>query len=184
MDGIDGLAGMEAATVAGVGGLIMLWQGEAGWASLAAVVALASAGFLALNWPPATIFMGDAGSGFLGFTLAALAMLTWIDTGMTLWPWLILLGIFIVDASLTLLRRALRRERVHEAHRSHAYQHAARHYGRHLPVTVAALLVNLFWLAPWAAAATIWPSWGLGFLLVAWTPLLLISLRFKAGLPE
>jgi Fuc2NAc and GlcNAc transferase len=184
MDGIDGIAGVEVVSVAGVAAALLWWLGAPGWAAVSALVALASAGFLLLNWPPASIFMGDAGSGFLGFTLAALLLLTWVATPLSLWTWLILLGVFIVDATVTLLRRALRAERVHEAHRSHAYQHAARRLKAHRPVTVAVMLINLLWLTPWAVMTLIWPDLGIVFLAVAWLPLVLVCLHLRAGLPE
>jgi len=103
--------------------------------------------------------------------------------GMNFWAWLILLGVFIVDATVTLVRRLLRGECIYQAHRSHAYQHAARRYGSHLPVTCAVGVINLVWLAPLAYAATQWPQAGVGLLAVSWAPLLYMSLRFRAGLP-
>jgi Fuc2NAc and GlcNAc transferase len=106
----------------------------------------AVAGFLVWNRCPARIFMGDTGSGFLGFTLGAPAILTLGDGGITLWSWAILLGVFIVDATLTLLRRMLNGERWYQAHRTHAYQHAARRWGSHRRVTVAVLSINVLWL--------------------------------------
>src|SRR5690606_30192313 len=94
-------------------------------------------GFLAWNFPPARIFMGDAGSGFLGIALGILSLqAAWIAPTL-FWAWQILLGVFVVDATFTLLRRLLRGEKVYEAHRSHAYQYASRRFGRHLPVTLA-----------------------------------------------
>ena len=186
MDGINGIAGVEAITVC-AGGIVLFWvsgvQADGMWI-LPALLAAAAAGFLYLNFPRARIFMGDAGSGFLGFALAALAVLTWADGGLTIWAWLILLGVFIVDASITLVRRVVRGERFYEAHRSHAYQHASRYFGAHLPVTVAVAVLNLVWLAPLAFAAVLWPAWGVVLLVVAWLPLAGICLYFRAGLRE
>lgn len=184
MDGIDGIAGVEAVTVAGVAATLLWWLGAEGWAMVAGLLAAVSLGFLAWNWPPAKIFMGDVGSGFIGFFIAALAVLTCQDTVLNLWAWLILLGAFVVDASITLARRILRRERFYEAHRSHAYQQASRQYGGHLPVTVAVGLINLVWLAPLAWGAVVWPQWGGVILILAWIPLVLVCLYFRAGLPE
>ena len=184
MDGIDGIAGIEAITVAGPAAAMLWWLGASGWASVAALMAVATLGFLAWNWPPAKIFMGDAGSGFIGFMLAALAVLTWADAGLSIWAWLILLGVFIVDATITLVRRVMRGERFYEAHRSHAYQHASRYYDRHLPVTVAVGVINLLWLTPLAVTAAFLPAWGVVLLLVAWLPIVLACLRFDAGLPD
>ncbi|MEX5669471.1 glycosyl transferase, partial [Pseudomonas neuropathica] len=80
----------------------------------------AAAGFLYWNFPPAKIFMGDAGSGFLGIALGVLSIQGSWASPQLFWYWLILLGVFIVDATVTLVRRLLRRERPYEAHRSHA----------------------------------------------------------------
>lgn len=156
MDGIDGIAGSEAVCVA-LGGSLLLWLVGFGVAETAPFVLLAAAvfGFLYWNWPPASVFMGDAGSGFLGYCLAAFVLIgsrLELALGMAI---LILLGVFVADATVTLLRRAARGERVHEAHRSHAYQHLARRLGRHLPVTLAVIAVNVLVLGPlgWLAVS-------------------------------
>lgn len=183
MDGIDGLASIEAICVCLGGTLLALCSAPGAslevWLPLA--LAFAVAGFLIWNFPPAKIFMGDAGSGFLGMMLGALSLQAASVDSRWLWSWLILLGVFIVDATFTLLRRLLRGERVYEAHRSHAYQYASRCYGRHLPVTMAVLVINVTWLIPLALIA------GLGFvdgslaLVLAYAPLLVIAVRFQAG---
>jgi Fuc2NAc and GlcNAc transferase len=122
MDGIDGIAGAQSTFVALMGGAIA-WvcglQSSAIAASL--VIAAASLGFLRWNWPPAKIFMGDAGSGYLGFVLAVLALGSSRESPKLMVTWLILGGLFFVDATVTLLRRLARGERVYQAHRSHAY---------------------------------------------------------------
>lgn len=176
MDGIDGLAGVEAVTVAiGAGGLLLLAGATPpagpGLLLLAVVTAAAAAGFLAWNWPPAAIFLGDAGSGFLGYLFGVLALAS-LAAGVSPWAWPILLGVFIVDATATLLRRLLAGERVQQAHRSHAYQRLARRLGGHRPVTLAVAAINLGWLLPLALAAQLRPALGLPLLLLAWLPLL------------
>ena len=150
---------------------------------LPVLLALACAGFLFWNFPSARIFMGDAGSGYLGLLLGLFSLqAAWVAQEL-FWSWLILLGVFIVDASVTLLRRLLQGARVYEAHRSHAYQHAARQLGRHLPVTLAVVVINLCWLLPlslWAAHV----DYGLFILLLAYAPLILLALRYRAGLAD
>ncbi len=184
MDGIDGIAGVEAVTVClGMAGLLYL-AGEWELAALVLVYGAAALGFLAWNWPPAKIFMGDAGSGFLGFSLAALAVACWAEAAFPIWAWLIMLGVFIVDATVTLIRRVLRGERFYEAHRSHAYQYASRRYQSHLVVTLATGALNLFWLLPWAWLSLVFPEYGFVILAAAWGPLVVLALRFHAGLPE
>lgn len=180
MDGIDGIASVEAICVCGGGALLYVLAGHGSLAILPLLLAAAVAGFLIWNFPPARIFMGDAGSGFLGLVLGVLSLqAAWAESSL-LWGWLILLGVFIVDATFTLLRRLLRGDKVYEAHRSHAYQYASRHFGRHLPVTQAVTLINLFWLLPIAVWVV---RGGDGFmgLLLAYAPLLLLAIRFQAG---
>lgn len=122
MDGTDGIAGVEALFVLGVGGFF-LWQADAAALAIPAwVLAATVAGFLLWNWPRAKIFMGDVGSSVLGFLIAvfALAGEVWFDVPMVLW--VILYGVFCFDATLTLARRVMAGERWYAAHRSHAYQ--------------------------------------------------------------
>jgi UDP-N-acetylmuramyl pentapeptide phosphotransferase/UDP-N-acetylglucosamine-1-phosphate transferase len=122
MDGMDGFAG--GMTVFGFGALAVLgWRGgDPGYASLAAGVAAAGAGFLTSNFPPARIFLGDAGSSTLGLLAAALSLLGAQRGLFPLWVAWLAFSPFIVDATWTLLRRLVRGERLWEAHRSHHYQ--------------------------------------------------------------
>lgn len=184
MDGIDGLASVEAICATLGMCAIYLVSGHTGLIWPALVLALAVAGFLFWNFPPARIFMGDAGSGFLGITLGILALqAAWAESQL-FWAWLILLGVFIIDATLTLVRRLANGQKVYEAHRTHAYQYASRHYGRHLPVTLAVLAINILWLLPLAwAVACLGLDGGIG-VTVAYVPLVLLGIRFGAGKPE
>ncbi|WP_055003429.1 MraY family glycosyltransferase [Pseudomonas coronafaciens] len=184
MDGIDGIAGVEAVTVCLGMSIIYALGGHVGlsWESL--LLAAAAAGFLCWNFPPAKIFMGDAGSGFLGIVLGLLSIQGSWASPQLFWCWLILLGVFIVDATLTLIRRLLRREKVYEAHRSHAYQFASRDYGKHLPVTLAVVMINLVWLLPVALWVALMGGDGLTWTAIAYVPLVCLALRFRAGEAE
>lgn len=185
MDGIDGLASIEAITTCIGGALLYLLAGQPlGLAAVPLLLAVTVAGFLVWNFPPAKIFMGDAGSGFLGIVLGLFSVQAAHLAPQFFWSWLILLGVFIVDASWTLLRRFGRGEKVYEAHRSHAYQFASRQFGSHKTVTLAIAAINLFWLLPLALAVglaglNVW----LGVLL-AYTPLLILAVYFRAGQRE
>jgi len=183
MDGIDGIAAVEAVSVCLAGALFYVLLGEWGLALLPLVLALACGGFLFWNFPPARIFMGDAGSGYLGMLLGLLSLQAALFDPRLLWAWLIMLGVFVVDASLTLLRRLLRGERVHQAHRSHAYQFASRQFGAHLPVTVAVAFINLCWLLPLSLWVVLGGD-GLSITLLAYTPLIGLAVKFRAGLAE
>jgi len=181
MDGIDGIAGVEA--VCTCFGVCLLYgmsgQSSLIWAPL--LLGASVAGFLCWNFPPAKIFMGDAGSGFLGIMLGVLSLQAGWVSAQLLWGWLILVGVFIVDATFTLFRRLMRGDRIYEAHRSHAYQFASRRFGKHLPVTLAVGLINLCWLLPIALCVTLYSLDGAIGLLLAYSPLLVLAWRFRAG---
>lgn len=153
MDGIDGLAGVEAAFAGAVGGFLLLVDGITGLGALAVGVAAAALGFLSWNLPPAKIFMGDVGSGFLGFMFGATALASERLGGPPLTVWLLLLAVFVFDGTVTLARRMLARRKWHLAHRSHAYQRAAQVTGRHRPVLLAVAGLNV---ALAAIAVGIW----------------------------
>jgi Fuc2NAc and GlcNAc transferase len=183
MDGIDGIASVQAISVGAGGALLYYWSGDMGHTLACVLLAAATAGFLVWNFPPARIFMGDVGSGFLGLIIGILT----IDSARTdmnlLWGFLILSAVFIVDATLTLVRRLCRGERVYQAHCSHAYQYAARKYAGHLPVTLGVLAINLLWLTPWALAASLDLLSGWIALLAAYLPLVGLAAKFDAGKP-
>ena len=185
MDGIDGIAGGEAVFVAAAGGGLCAAVGGAAAVSAAAFMLAGSClGFLVWNWPPAKIFLGDVGSGFLGYCLAVLTLAAMRGSPTAGWTWSILMGVFLVDATVTLARRALQGARVHEAHRSHAYQFLARRWGSHLKVTLAVGALNICWLLPLALLASVRPGWAIASTVVALSPLVVVALRVGAGLEE
>jgi Fuc2NAc and GlcNAc transferase len=157
MDGIDGIAGGEALAVGLAGAALTAYTGEASVAVASLLVAAGAAGFLVWNRPPARIFMGDVGSGLLGFAFGALALASETRGSVPLLLWLVLLGVFVADATATLLRRVVHGERWYDAHRSHAYQRAVRAGWSHGGVTVASMLLTGL-LALLVAAAVIRPS--------------------------
>lgn len=184
MDGIDGIASVEAISVCLSACLLYALADVSELISTPLILSATVAGFLFWNFPPARIFMGDAGSGFLGIILGILSLqAAWVSTDL-FFAWLILLGVFIVDATVTLLRRLFNGERVYEAHRSHAYQYASRYFGRHRPVTLMVLMINTIWLLPLATMVAM--NWidGLIGVAVAWGALVPLALYFKAGAPE
>jgi Fuc2NAc and GlcNAc transferase len=184
MDGIDGIAGIEAVTVAAGASLLMVLTGAT--TLLPAILALGAAamGFLFWNFPRARIFMGDGGSGFIGITFGVLSLVSTLHAPALFWGWVILLGVFIVDASVTLFRRIWRSEVVHEAHRSHAYQYAARRVGSHAPVSLMVGVINLLWLLPIAALVVAGHIEGVLGVVVAYLPLIGLAYYFKAGARE
>lgn len=180
MDGIDGLAASEAVFVAAAGGgLTYLGGVHSSVLAASLLMAASSLGFLIWNWPPAKIFMGDVGSGYLGFVIAVLAIATTRQDPASLWTWLILTGVFIIDSTVTLVRRLLRGERIYQAHRGHAYQWLARRWRSHTPVTVGVIAVDMFWLLPCAAFAALHPRQATAATAIALAPLVILA--FVAG---
>lgn len=185
MDGIDGIAASEGAFVAGGGALLTLLVGSsAGISAVGLVLGGTCVGFLLWNWPPAKIFMGDVGSGYLGFVIGVLALAATRDNPSALWTWVILGAVFFVDATVTLVRRLLRGERIYEAHRSHAYQWLARRWGSHKRVTTAVLVLNVVWLFPCALFATLYPNRAMWISAVALVPVIVMAIASGAGRRE
>ncbi|UTF60746.1 glycosyltransferase family 4 protein [Gilvimarinus sp. DA14] len=184
MDGINGIASLQAVFVfLGFAILVATAAPEANispgyWLLLAA----ACVGFLLWNFPVAKIFMGDCCSGFLGL-MVALGLIDLLCISQRLFvAGLILHGVFIIDATATLLVRLFTGEQVQSAHRDHAYQKASRYFDSHTKVTLGVAALNFFWLAPWAllVALSVVPGW-LGLPLAYLAPLGL-ALCFKAGI--
>lgn len=185
MDGIDAIAAVEVITVSLGGAILYLVTSPASMHLLTPLVlAAATLGFLVWNWPPARIFMGDGGSGFLGLMLAALSLqAAWVEPRL-FWSWITLLGVFIVDATVTLIRRVTRGEKFYEAHRSHAYQHAAARAGAHLPVVICVAAINLGWLLPLATLVALSLLDGVTGVLLAYVPLVGMAIWLRAGRPS
>ena len=161
MDGIDGLAASEAAAI-GAGLLLFAGIGvgaDPALRALAAAVTGAAAGFLFWNWSPARIFLGDVGSVPLGYLLGFL-LLELAARGHWLTA-LILPLYFLADATITLLRRLLRGERVWQAHREHFYQRAVQGGLGHAEVVERVIAADLLLIGfAWAAGN----GWGVASL--------------------
>jgi len=159
MDGIDGIAGAEAGSL-GIGlvlvGTVAAWPGAN--LALPALLAAATLGFLAWNWAPAKLFLGDVGSVPLGYLLGWLLLVAAIDGAWA--PALILPLYYLADATITLLKRAARGAKVWRAHREHFYQRAVRGGASHGRVTAQVLACNavLIVLAVAAARGSVWPA--------------------------
>lgn len=179
MDGIDGIAGTEAIIVAVTAGVLLVVGGNLSLALLCWALASAVGGFLIWNWPPAKIFMGDVASGFLGFVLATLAIASENSGELSIIIWLVLLGVFVVDATVTLLIRVLQGERWYEAHRTHVYQLAVQAGYSHKQVTRAVLGLNLC-LAVVAGIAWLWPQWLLAVGIVALLMLVTLHVQLRS----
>jgi Fuc2NAc and GlcNAc transferase len=182
MDGIDGIAAAEATFVSLGGALITLARADpSGIASVGLTLAAACLGFLVWNWPPARIFLGDVGSGYLGYVIAVLALAAARVNPTALWTWLVLGGLFFVDATVTLVRRMARGERIYQAHRSHAYQLLAQRWGSHRRVTLTVTAVNVLWLLPCAVLTAVYPTRAPWITLGALAPIVVATAIAGAG---
>ena len=160
MDGIDGLAASQACVVLIV---LSMWMcvsniEEAHWI---AVMAGLVGGFLCWNMSSSRFFMGDAGSGFLGFLIAVIILFLWRNEAITIWSGLILTAMMWVDSTVTLMRRLWRRQRPWEAHRTHAYQHMACRGRSHKSVALMYVALQVGILLPLAALASLFPDFGI-----------------------
>jgi UDP-N-acetylmuramyl pentapeptide phosphotransferase/UDP-N-acetylglucosamine-1-phosphate transferase len=161
MDGIDGLAGGETAAIA-AGLLLFSAVGiglDPGLAALSAAIAAAAVGFLMWNWAPARIFLGDVGSVPLGYVLGFLLL---AQAARGHWEIALILPLyFLADATITLLRRLLRGERVWEAHRDHFYQRAVQRGLGHAVVVQRVIAANVVLIGCGWIAENGWPILGL-----------------------
>ena len=174
MDGADGLAGGMAVFGFGAYALVALWHGQPVLFLICVVLAASALGFLFFNFPPAQVFLGDAGSIPLGFLAGALGFAGWRDGVWPAWFPLLVFSPFVVDATVTLVRRVLHGEKPWQAHRSHYYQRLVRlgashkrlalmEYALMLALALSALTVLRF--AP-ALASALLVAWGLFYVWV------------------
>lgn len=184
MDGIDGIASLQAIVVS-TALAIILWLLSPNEVEFIIPLLLmsATAGFLCWNFPKAKIFMGDIGSCFIGLMIGLFTIHFMQFNSELFWCAVIMLGTFVVDASVTLFRRMFRGEKIHVAHREHAYQHSAQVYG-HVLVSIAYALIAILWLFPLALLAAFTIIDGFIVMLIAYIPLIMLAVRLRAGLPE
>ena len=184
MDGIDSITGIETLTTCLTLAIFIFIKTESELWRVPVLLSAAVAGFLYFNLPPAKIFLGDVGSGFIGFTIGTISLVIAKTEPLHTWALIILLGVFIVDATVTLIRRLIDRKHAYIAHRTHAYQHLATNSSRHLTVSLEIAAINIFWLAPLAWLVTdekLQPVIGVA---VAYTPLIILAIYLKAGKPK
>ena len=183
MDGIDGIVAVQVISTCGLmfAGLTYTHQlFPQAWLLLILMVAMFA--FLVFNWPPAKIFMGDVGSNFTGLMMGILGLLLWCHDERLLWCWLILQGVFIVDATITLLRRNWRGKTLYLAHNSHAYHHIFRRYQNVVIIISCIGVINVLWLGSWAWLVWTLTTTPLLAVFISYTPLIILAYYFKAGI--
>jgi glycosyltransferase WbpL len=179
MDGIDGLAASQAIFIFTAAAIFSLAEGSYGQAWTLGILAASVGGFLLFNWQPAKLFMGDSGSGFLGLMVVLLAIAT--TPPLTLWPWAILVTLFLADSTVTVARRILRGEKWYEGHRLHAYQRLAQRWHSHKAATACYMAANIIFVFPLAWLAWKDPSYGLMASAIAWGVAFSVAYFLGAG---
>jgi glycosyltransferase WbpL len=150
MDGTDGLAAVQAITTALVAAILFLLSGQYSASVVCLAIVFSTSGFLVWNWAPAKIFMGDVGSCSLGFAFGVLAIYGESRAGIPFSVWLILLSVFISDASFTLIKRMLTGQTWYRAHNTHAYQRLVQSGLSHGKLALYVLLINMCIVGPLA----------------------------------
>ncbi len=194
MDGIDGLAATEAILVSITMAVLFLFKSQIELSLILGLLTASISGFWLWNWSPAKIFMGDIGSGFLGFMFAILILISAINDPIYFYNWLILLSPFIVDSSLTLIQRIFAKEVWYQAHANHSYQIYSRYlmqkYAQsvelnlarslaHRQVNYLLIIIHLFWLLPLVILLNYYPQLDLILLIIAIIPLIIIDFWIK-----
>jgi Fuc2NAc and GlcNAc transferase len=182
MDGIDGLAGSQAALIFGGVAPMLVAAGNRSLATIAIILAAASSGFLVWNWPPAKIFLGDVGSGALGYLIASLAVASENAGSVPAIAFGVVGGVFVVDSTVTLLRRLMRGHHPAKAHRDHAYQRLTRNWNSHRRVTLAAAGLTLS-LVVLGGVATMHPALLLPILATSWASLAIVLVVIERRVP-
>lgn len=164
MDGIDGLAGSEGIFVALSSGIVLWFLGMPNLSILIWLLASIIAGFTVWNWQPAKIFLGDVGSGYLGYIFAILAIYTANNQILPISFWAILLAIFLCDATFTVIHRARQGKGWHIPHREFFFHLLIAKGFTHKQISTWVLIINCFILFPAAYASLCWQSKGIWFL--------------------
>jgi Fuc2NAc and GlcNAc transferase len=179
MDGVDGMAAAGSVFFSLTVMLLLTLSGaDPTLATLLAVLAVCVLAFAVLNWPPARIFMGSAGSYFLGYCYCTLMAYTVSRGDLPFWAWLVILGYFVGDTTTTTVSRMFVADRWYGAHRSHAYQNLARVWRSHTRVVVGVTLYHVLWLLPLVLWMTSTPAVTPVAVVLAVGPVVLWTLRY------
>jgi len=179
MDGVDGMAASGAIFSSLTLALILfLSDNSVELIPIFILIATTVSGFIIFNWPPATIFMGDAGSVFLGYIFGSFLIFTTLNGYLSIWSWLIVFGYFFADTTVTQIVRVILIKKWYLAHQSHAYQNLARITGNHLKVTSRVTLYNIIWILPIAIWSALQPEMEILAAILAVTPALVVAYKY------
>lgn len=148
MDGADGMAASGTVFICMVISTVLFSTNNYELGLLVAILACVCLGFLVFNWPPASIFMGDSGSVFIGYIFGVLIVYTMMHGQISIWTWITVFAYFGIDTTMTLLLRIILVKKWYGAHRSHAYQNLARVWSNHRKILYCVLCYHLLWILP------------------------------------
>lgn len=177
MDGIDGMAASGSVFLSCGAIVLLALSGSAGLGFVFALLAVCTGAFLIFNWEPSRLFMGDAGSVFLGYLFGVLIVATVGLHQLSIFSWVVLFGYFAVDTTTTTLLRVLMTSRWYGEHRSHAYQNLAR-LRSHRAVVTGVCAYHFLWLLPLAIWTVLSPAMAPAAVALAWIPSMLWTIRF------
>lgn len=179
IDGIDAMALSATIFVLSVMSLYFYLDQEMELSLLLLFLVAANAGVLFLNWPPAKVFIGDAGASFNSFMISAIALFTSLHGQQYVWLWMILFAYYFSDTGTTLISRIILKPRNwYLPHRSHAYQNLARIWESHLKMNGLVWAINLVWVLPMSLMAYFNPHYGWLICVLTYIPLLVFTYRY------
>jgi Fuc2NAc and GlcNAc transferase len=179
MDGIDGMAASGAIFISlTLATVLFLTEGPVEITTIFILIAATVSGFMFFNWPPATIFMGDAGSVFLGYIFGSLLLFTVLNNDISIWSWITVFGYFFADTTVTQIMRVILVKKWYLAHRSHAYQNLARITGSHLKVTGTVVLYNIIWIFPLVVWSVLQPEMEVVAAILAVAPAMIVTYKY------
>jgi len=184
MDGADGLVTSVSIVASLLLAVVAYSHGAENLVSIYVVFAYCLFGFLLHNWPPAKIFMGDSGSYFIGFFFSVMALISKLYSNISFYAHIVLFAPFICDTTYTLVMRFLRGERVYNAHRQQAFHKAIDSGWTPQKLSFMYITITILWLFPLANLAVLYNLFGIVFVIIAYLPMILFQVYFKAGLPE
>jgi len=182
MDGIDAYAASECIFVSFSSALIAYVNNTDNLMFLYLTgIGLASFGFILRNWYPAKIFMGDTGSVTIGCIFAFFIFYSGSESVLSMYTWLILLSIFISDATYTLIVRIVTKKNVSKPHLTHAFHIISRKTTQLFTVKTM-ILINLLWVFPLAFMSNLLSNYHIIITFIAYLPLLIYLIKIGAGL--
>ena len=161
MDGSNGMAGFQGVFAGAVLAVLFHISGQTAMALIALTVATACAGFLPLNFPLARVFMGDVASVPLGFIFASLVVYGTQADSLSPQVSILIMSVFIIDATMTLLARVIRREQWYTAHAQHVYQRLIAQGWSHHQVLIVYQAINVILVLPAVVLAEIYPQYAM-----------------------